>query len=57
MPYTRQTSFGLVARVDADTVMTLDFVRADGRDLNVRPRINVPSTSPTAFAALSPSST
>ena len=30
----------LVAPVDASTVVTADFVRADGRDLNSRPRIN-----------------
>lgn len=41
MPYTRQTSFGYSRELMTNTVVTMDFVRADGRDLNVRPRINV----------------
>ncbi len=40
MPYTRQTSLGWSHELVANTVVTADFVRADGRDLNVRPRIN-----------------
>jgi hypothetical protein len=40
MPYTRQTSIGWSHELTASTVVTADFVRADGRDLNVRPRIN-----------------
>ena len=40
MPYTRQTSLGWSHQLAASTVFTADFVRADGRDLNVRPRIN-----------------
>jgi hypothetical protein len=40
MPYTRQTSFGWSHELMPSTVITADFVRADGRDLNVRPRIN-----------------
>ena len=40
MPYTRQTSFGWSHELMRSTVFTADFVRADGRDLNVRPRIN-----------------
>ena len=40
MPYTRQTSLGYSHELMRNTVVTADFVRADGRDLNVRPRIN-----------------
>ena len=40
MPYTRQASFGWSHELRPSTVLTVDFVRADGRDLNVRPRIN-----------------
>ncbi len=40
MPYTRQTSFGWSHELMPGTVVTADFVRADGRDLNTRPRIN-----------------
>ena len=41
MPYTRQASIGYSQEILPSTVATVDFVRADGRDLNVRPRINV----------------
>ncbi len=41
MPYTRQASLGWSHEIMPSTIMTIDFVRADGRDLNVRPRINV----------------
>ncbi len=40
MPYTLQTSLGWSHELASSTVVTMDFVRADGRDLNVRPRIN-----------------
>ena len=40
MPFTRQTSLGWSHELMSNTVVTADFVRADGRDLNVRPRIN-----------------
>jgi hypothetical protein len=40
MPYTRQASIGWSHELAPSTVLTADFVRADGRDLNVRPRIN-----------------
>jgi hypothetical protein len=40
MPYTRQASVGWSHELTPSTVFTTDFVRADGRDLNVRPRIN-----------------
>jgi hypothetical protein len=49
MPYTRQTAFGWSHELMRSTVFTVDFVRADGRDLNVRPRINTrPVGNPTA---------
>jgi hypothetical protein len=41
MPYTRQSSLGWSHQLSSSTVFTADFVRADGRDLNTRPRINV----------------
>ncbi len=40
MPYTRQASVGWSHELMEGTVVTADFVRADGRDLNTRPRIN-----------------
>ena len=40
MPYTRQTAFGWSHQFNNNTVLVADFVRNDGRDLNVRPRIN-----------------
>lgn len=40
LPYTRQTSFGMSHELAPAMVLTVDFVRNDGRDLNVRPRIN-----------------
>jgi hypothetical protein len=41
MPYTRQASLGWSHEIMPSTILTIDAVRADGRDLNVRPRINV----------------
>ena len=40
VPYTRQTAFGWSHQLMPSTVLTVDFVRNEGRDLNVRPRIN-----------------
>jgi len=40
MPYTRQTALGWSHQLMASTVVTVDYVNAQGRDLNVRPRIN-----------------
>ena len=40
MPYTRQTAFGWSHQVSSSSSFNVDFVRNDGRDLNVRPRIN-----------------
>ena len=41
MPYTRQTSLGYSFQLTESMVFTVDGVRADGRNLNSRPRINV----------------
>jgi hypothetical protein len=61
MPYTRQTTFGWSHQVTPTMVFTADFVRADGRDLNSRARLNVRpinTTSSTprvlAFTGLTP---
>ncbi|MEO6238036.1 MAG: TonB-dependent receptor, partial [Vicinamibacterales bacterium] len=60
LPYTRQTSFGWSHQLASNTVLTADFVRADGRDLNSRPRLNVrPVGQPSAprvlaFTGLTP---
>jgi outer membrane receptor protein involved in Fe transport len=40
MPYTRQSSLGWSHQLNPSTVVTADYVRADGRDLNTRPRLN-----------------
>jgi hypothetical protein len=40
MPYTRQATVGWSHELMTNTVLSVDFVRADGRDLNTRPRIN-----------------
>ncbi len=39
-PYTRQATLGWSHELMPSTVVTVDLVRADGRDLNTRPRIN-----------------
>jgi Carboxypeptidase regulatory-like domain/TonB dependent receptor len=49
MPYTRQAAFGWSHELMTNTVLTVDFVRNDGRDLNTRPRLNTrPVGQPTA---------
>ncbi len=49
MPYTRQASLGWSHQFSGSTVFSLDLVRNDARDLNVRPRINTrPVNQPTA---------
>jgi outer membrane receptor protein involved in Fe transport len=49
MPYTRQTAFGWSHELMQNTIVTVDFVRNDGRDLNTRPRLNTrPVGQPTA---------
>jgi hypothetical protein len=40
LPYTKQIAFGWSHQIMQSTVLTADFVRNDGRDLNTRPRIN-----------------
>jgi len=40
MPYTRQASLGFSHQFTDSMVLTVDGVRADGRNLNSRPRIN-----------------
>jgi Carboxypeptidase regulatory-like domain/TonB dependent receptor len=61
MPYTRQGSLGWSHELTPSMVVTVDAVRADGRDLNVRPRINTgvvgggaTATRRLAFLNLSP---
>jgi outer membrane receptor protein involved in Fe transport len=60
VPYTRQLAFGWSHQLARSTVFNVDFVRNDGRDLNVRPRINTrPVGQPDAprrlaFLALEP---
>jgi Carboxypeptidase regulatory-like domain/TonB dependent receptor-like, beta-barrel len=39
-PYTRQASVGWSHELMSNTVVTVDYVRIDGRDLNIRPRLN-----------------
>ena len=48
MPYTRQTAFGWSHELMASSVVTVDYVRNEGRDLNTRPRLN---TRPSVTAA------
>jgi outer membrane receptor protein involved in Fe transport len=49
MPYTRQTAVGWSHQLMANTVISVDFVRNDGRDLNTRPRLNTrPVGNPSA---------
>ena len=49
VPYTRQTAIGWSHQLWTTTVFSVDFVRNDGRDLNVRPRINTrPVNQPSA---------
>jgi hypothetical protein len=55
-PFTRQTNLGWSHELMANTVVTVDYVRSDGRDLNVRPRVNqrIPGTTIRRLAALVP---
>jgi len=45
-PYTRQTNVGWSHELVSNTVVSVDYVRSDGRDLNFRPRVNqrIPGT-------------
>jgi hypothetical protein len=58
VPRTFQTAAGWSHQLNESTVFTADFVRADGRDLNTRPRINVyipgTRTRRLAFLGLNP---
>ena len=40
-PHTRQTNLGWAHQLDASTIVSADYVRVDGRDLNMRVRPNV----------------
>jgi outer membrane receptor protein involved in Fe transport len=59
LPYTRQTNVGYSHEVMNNTVLTVDYVRSDGRDLNFRPRVNqlIPGTTTRRLAALVPTLT
>ncbi len=39
-PYTRQANIGLAHQLDRATALTADYVRVDGRQLNLRLRVN-----------------
>ena len=39
-PYTRQTNLGWAHQLDSATAVTVDYVRVDGRDINIRFRPN-----------------
>jgi outer membrane receptor protein involved in Fe transport len=39
-PYTRQTNFGWAHELNSSTAITVDYVRVDGRDINIRFRPN-----------------
>jgi hypothetical protein len=55
MPYTRQAAFGWSHELMASTVLTVDYVMNQGRDLNTRPRLNTfinPGTAPRRLAFL-----
>jgi hypothetical protein len=39
-PYTRQANIGWTHQLESSTALTVDVVRADGRDINTRLRIN-----------------
>ena len=60
LPYTRQTAIGWSHQLMPSTVLSVDFVRNDGRDLNARPLINTrPVNQPSAprrlaFVGISP---
>jgi carboxypeptidase family protein/TonB-dependent receptor-like protein len=45
-PYSRQTNLGWSHQLDSSTVVSADYVRVDGRDLNMRVRPNVRINGP-----------
>ena len=52
-PYTRQTNVGWAHQVDSVTALTVDYVRVDGRDVNIRFRPNTrPDGGPRRLADL-----
>jgi outer membrane receptor protein involved in Fe transport len=55
-PYTRQANVGWSHELMSNTVLSVDYVRVDGRDLNFRPRVNqrIPGTDIRRLAALVP---
>jgi hypothetical protein len=57
-PETRQTSLGWSHALSANTVVTADYVHIEGRNLNVRPRLNTLQNGVRRFAdiAFSPNS-
>ena len=48
-PYTRQANIGWSHQFDASTIVSADYVRVDGRDLNMRVRPNVFVVAPQRF--------
>ena len=56
-PYTRQANVGWSHQLDASTVVSADYVRVDGRDLNMRVRPNVGTPRLQATVNISPKST
>ncbi len=56
LPYTRQTNAGWSHQLTTNTVVNVDYVRSDGRDLNFRPRVNqrIPGTTIRRVAAVVP---
>jgi hypothetical protein len=57
-PETYQTSLGWSHELSADTVVTADYVHIDGKNLNIRPRLNILQNGVRRFAdiAFSPNS-
>jgi hypothetical protein len=55
-PYTRQANVGWSHELTPSTVVSVDYVRVDGRDLNFRPRVNqrIPGTTIRRLGALVP---
>ena len=51
-PYTLQTNLGYAHQLTSTTTLTVDYVRADGRDLNVRVRPNVRVNNSLTLAGL-----
>ncbi len=58
-PFTRQTNAGWSHELTPSTVLSIDYVRSEGRDLNFRPRVNqrIPGTTIRRLAAVVPTIT